>query len=560
METKNTEPELKKQLAERYLALKTDRSTWLETWDSIASHMRPRGFRRSTFETNKGTEKHEDIINSTPLEAARTLASGMMAGVTSPSRPWFRLTVPGNADLSEQPAVKEWLTEVERRLRRAMAKSNIYKGFFLVYSDLGPFGVAAMSVEEDVEDGVRAYVFPVGSYCLATSARGSVDTLFREESMTVKQLAELFGIENCTDKVRQLHKDGKLNERVNVIHCIWPNDKYQQDAVGPEGKRWLSYWWEESSTTEDGWLRRGGYNEFPVMAPRWEVVGQDTYGHGPGWAALGDCRALQLYERRSAQAVDKVVNPPMAASTAAQSGVINLLPGETSFVDALGQGQALRPAVEVDPRAVEVFEMKIQRHEERIKGAFFADLWLMLSNSDTTMTAREVSERREEKLLQLGTVLEALADELLDPVIDRFFAILQRAGEIPPPPEELQGAELKVEYISIMAQAQKLLSTTGLERLAAFVGNLAQLSPEALDKLDMDQLVDEYADSLGVPPATVRTDELVASMRQGRAQQQQMQAQLEQAQAGADVAKKLGDTSLESGNALDEMLRATGVR
>lgn len=551
---------LKKQLRDRYLALKTERSQWLEVWDDIAHHMRPHNFRRTTSDANKGTEKHEEVINSTPLKAARTLAAGMMAGITSPSRPWYRLTVQGEPELSERPAVKEWLTEVERRLRTAMAKSNIYKGLHLVYSDLGTFAVAAMALEEDKDDGVRCYVFPVGSYCLDVSARGNVDTIYREESMTVKQLVELFGLESCSERVREWHKDGRLTQRVDVLHCIWPNSDYKEGAPGPNGKAFLSYWWEATTTDTDGFLRESGYHEFPVMAPRWETTGTDAYGHGPGWAALGDCRALQLYERRSAQAVDKIVNPPMAAPTTAQSGVISLLPGEVSFIDGLGQGQALRPAVQVDSRAVDVAEMKIQRHEQRINEAFYADLWLLLSSSDTTMTAREVSERREEKLLQLGTVIEALNDELLDPIIDRFFNILQRAGQIPEPPEELQGVELKIEYISIMAQAQKLLSTTGLERLAAFVGNLSQLSPAALDKLDLDQLVDEYADSLGVPPATVRPDEEVAAMRADRAQQQQQQAQLEQAMAGADVAKKLSDTSLESGNALDEMLRGVGAR
>jgi hypothetical protein len=549
----------KKRLNEWHTALKSERSSWLETWDSIATHMRPRGFRRDTMDYD-GDEKHQDIINSTPLDSARVLASGMMAGITSPSRPWYRLTMQGEPELSERPAVKRWLSEVERRLRQAMAKSNLYKALFLIYADLGPFGVAAASIEEDVEDGVRVYVFPVGSYCLATSSRGAVDTLFREESMTCKQVVDLFGEENCSKRVQDWNREGKHTQRLDVVHCVWPNDDYKEGAVGTAGKKFLSYWWEASSNEEDGFLRKAGYHEFPIVAPRWETVAADAYGHGPGWAALGDCRALQLYERRSAQAVDKVVNPPMAAPTGAASGVISLLPGEVSFVDALGAGQALRPAVTVDPRAVEVFEMKIQRHEERIRRAFFADLWLMLSQSEGQMTAREVSERREEKLLQLGTVLEALNDELLDPVIDRFFAILLRAGQIPPPPEELQGVELKVEYISIMAQAQKLLSTTGLERISAFVGNLSQLSPSVLDKLDVDQLVDEYADSLGVPPAVVRPDEEVEAMRASRAQQQAQQQALEQATGAADVAKKLGDTSLESGNALSEMLKGVGAR
>lgn len=561
----NSSVERKQQLVRRFEALKTERATWLPTWRDIAEQMRPRGFREHRSDVNRGTPKHQKIINFTPLEATRTLASGMMAGITSPSRPWFRLALEsepdeGNSELGENSEVKQWLSEVEGRIRETLAKSNIYKGLHLVYADLGPFGTSTLLVEEDGEDDVRAYVFPLGSYVLASSARGDIDTMMRELSLTVAQVVELFGAEACSEGVRRQFTEGLLDERVDVVHAIVPNTNFQSGKMGPEGKRWSSYWWEARSNSNEGFLREAGYNEFPLMAPRWEVTGEDVYGHGPGYAALGDCRALQLLERRAAQAADKVVNPPMTAPSAARNQPLSLLPGEWSFADALGAGQAVRPAVEVNPAAIGIFEAKIREHERRIRKAFFADLWLLLSESQGQMTAREVAERREEKLLQLGTVLEALQDELLDPLIDRVFAILLRRGRIPPPPDALQGKELKVEYISIMAQAQKLLGTTGLERLASFVGNLASVKPDVIDKLDWDQLVDEMAEALGVPPATVRADELVLAVREKRVAAQEQAAQVEQAQGAAQAAKTLSETDTQGDNGLTEMLRAVGAR
>lgn len=557
---KSADAERKAELRQRFEALKTERASWLTEWRELAEHMRPRAFREFRADANKGDKKHQKIINFTPLKSARTLASGMMAGITSPSRPWFRLTVAGDATLTEAPGVKAWLSDSERVMREDLAKSNIYKALHLVYADLGPFSTSAMLVDEDDEDGARAYVFPLGSYALACSARGDVDTLFREVSLTVLQLVKLFGVEVCSQTVQQAYKDKKYDMRVDVVHAIMPNDAHEPGALGPAGKAWLSYWWEANAGEEVGFLRVGGYEERPLMCPRWEVTGEDTYGHGPGFAALGDCKALQFLERRSAQATDKIVNPPMAAPTAASTAVLDLLPGKVSYVDGLGTGQALRPAVEIDPNVITIFDTKVQRHELRIREAFFADLWLMLSESTGQMTAREVQERREEKLLQLGTVLEALQDELLDPLIDRLFGIALRRGRIPPPPEELSGRQLKVEYISIMAQAQKLLSVTGIERIATFVGNLAALKPEVLDKLDLDQLVDELADSLGVPPAIIRTDEAVEALRQARAQAQQQQAATEQAVQAAQAAKTLSETDTEGTNGLTELLRGAGVR
>lgn len=554
------EIQFKKDLATRFGHLKTERSSWLAIWKEIAEHMRPRGFRELRSDANKGDKKHGKVINFTPLKAARTLASGMMAGISSPSRPWFRLTVGGAPELNESPAVKAWLSESEAALREDIAKSNINKCLQSSYADLGPFGTAPMVVDEDEEDGARGYVVPCGSYVLAVGPRGDVDTLFREVSLTVRQLVKMFGEEKLSESTRKLHTDKQLDARVDVVHAILPNEDYTKGAIGAPGKRWLSCWWEASSGDTVGFLRESGYEERPFMCPRWEVTGEDTYGHGPGFAALGDCKALQLLERRSAQAVDRVVTPPMAAPTAAGTAVIDLVPGKTSFVDGLGVGQALRPAFEVRAEAITIFEAKIQRHELRVREAYFADLWLMLSETTGQMTAREVQERREEKLLQLGTVLETLQDDLFDPLIDRLFAIALRRGRIPPPPEELQGLELKVEYISMMAQAQKLLSVTGIERIATFVANLAGLAPDILDKLDLDQLVDELSDSLGVPPAIIRTDEAVAALRQAREKAQQKAAMAEQAQQAATAAKTLSETDTTSDNGLTEIMRGAGLR
>lgn len=551
----------KKQLQKRHEALKAERSTWMTDWRDIADHMRPRGFREQRSDANRSSRsKGSKIINFTPLEAARTLASGMMTGVTSPSRPWFRLTVSGSPQVADAPEVKAWLSDVERVMREALAKSNIYNGLHMVYADLGPFCVSAMHVEADDEDGARSYVFPVGSYCLAASARGNVDTIFREVSLTVAQLVELFGIEKCSATTKRHFERGELDQRIDVTHAIYPNSKYVEGRLGPAGKRFLSDWWESNSSSEDGFLRESGFARFPVLCPRWHRTGEDVYGTGPGFDAIGDCRALQLLERRAAQATDKIVNPPMSAPVAAKNSPISLLPGETNFVDGLGAGQALRPAVQIDPSALAVFREKIREHEERIRRAFFAHLWLLITEQTGQMTATEVDQRREEKLQQLGAVLEALNDELLDPLLDLLFDILLDAGAIPPPPQQLEGTDLRPEYISIMAQAQKLLATTGLERLAAFAGNLSRLDPSVLDKVDLDQLVDEYADSVGVPPSTVRPDAAVEERRAARAQAQQQAAQTAQLAEQAATAKTLSETDLEKPSALATMLRGVGVR
>ncbi|MGH9811535.1 MAG: portal protein [Candidatus Acidiferrales bacterium] len=548
----------------RWRHLVQERQSWDTHWRELSDFIQPR---RSRFldseEQNDGKKKHSNIINGSATWAHRTLAAGMMSGVTSPARPWFRLTTP-DPELAELGRVKEWLHDVEELLRDAFAGSNLYKCLPLVYEDLGLYGTGAMLLESDAEDRLRGYVFPVGSYCLAQSARHSVNAIFRQTAFTVGQLREPeagFDWEQAGDRVKQLHQQGHLDEWVKVLHVIEPNADYRQGGMGYAGKRWSSCWLEleaDLNREDKGELRRAGYDEFPLMAPRWKTTGEDVYGASPGMDALGDVKGLQQLEKNKGRMADKIVDPPLAGPGKLRGQNVSLVPGAITYLDDMN-GAKLEPVVVVPPAAIQVAGLEISHHEERINRAFYADLWVSLMQVERgAMTAREVAERHEEKLLQLGSVTENLQDELLEPIIDRAFGIGMRSGWFPPPPEELAGVDLKVEFIGLLAQAQKRVRTTDVERFTGYALTLAQAKPEVLDKVDFDQVVDEYANATGVPPSIIRTDEQVAEIRAQRAEQQaQMQAQAE-AQAAAESVSKLASANLEGENALTRAVSGLG--
>ena len=219
---------------------------------------------------------------------------------------------------------------------------------------------------------------------------------------------------------------------------------------------------------------------------------------------------------------------------------IETLPGGISYVD--GQGQGIKTAFQVDLNLQHLL-MDIQDCRGRVNGAFYADLFLMLANAtDTRMTATEVAERHEEKLLMLGPVLERLHNELLDPLIDITFSHMVKEGNLPPAPEELQGMDLNVEFVSMLAQAQRAIGTNGIDRFVGNLGVVAQMNPEVLDKFDSDQWADAYSDMLGVDPKLIVPGEQVAKIRSARAQAQQAQAQMQQMQQMAATGKDLASS------------------
>lgn len=275
--------------------------------------------------------------------------------------------------------------------------------------------------------------------------------------------------------------------------------------------------------------------------------------------ALGDNKALQTYEKRKAQGVEKMINPPMSAPMSMRNQKASLLAGDITYLDVRDGQQGFRPTHEINWRIAEVIEM-ISKHEERISTAFYEDLFLMLASSDRAqVTAREVEERHTEKLLMLGPVLERQNSELLDPIIDRTFAIMARRGMIPRPPQEMEGIELRVEYVSIMAQAQKLLDIGSIERFSTYIAGVAQIKPDVVDKFNADQAVDEYGIRMGVPVKIIVPDEDVDMVRQARAQQQYAMQQAEMASQAAQNAQTLSQTRLGSGgSALDAVVDQNG--
>jgi hypothetical protein len=569
-----TKPETKRQRLEILRSqLEQERSSFIPHWQELGDFVLPRRLRLNTSDVNKGDRRNRNIVDSTATQAARTLRSGMMSGVTSPARPWFRLTV-SDPKLAEMGVVKEWLHNVSQLMATAFLRSNLYNVLPTVYGDIGTFATSAMYVEEDFQSVFRAYAFPIGSYTIANNERLQVNVFFRTFNMTVRQLVEKFG--RVTDKrdidwsnfsahVKDLWDMGQKEQWIEVVHAIVPNEEYSPKKLESKHKKFLSCYYETGSNgsakanymSSEGekYLSEKGYDYFPVLCPRWEVTGEDVYGtECPGMQALGDIKGLQVLQKRKAQAIEKMVNPPMVAPSILQNKKASIVPGEVTYVDE-PQGRAgFRPAHEVNPRITELV-MDAQEHQRRISRAFYEDLFLMLANSDRrTITAREIDERHEEKLLALGPVLEQLNQDLLDPLIDIVFAIMVEQGQIPEPPKELQGQPLKVEYISIMAQAQKLIGIGGVERFMSFVGQVAQINQAVLDKIDADQAIDIYGDMTSMPPGLIRSDEEVAEMRGQRQEAQAAQAKQESIQAMASTAKELSQTSLEGDNALKKMM------
>ncbi|MEO4014812.1 portal protein [Pseudomonas rossensis] len=559
---------LRERLEQRYTRLKQERdSNWLPEWKELGDFISPRSGRWNTTDTNDGKRRDQKIINPRASFASRTLGAGMHTGMTNPASPWVKFGTP-DPDMMEFAPVKAWLYAVEKAMREVMARSNLYSVLPNRYAEEGVFGTAPMVVLPDDDDLLRAYPLAVGSYMLANNSRNQVDTLFRDFRMTARQMEQQFGREKMSSTARNF-LDKSPETWVDICHAIEPNDKREKGKQDNENMPFRSVYWEKASD-KDTILRNSGFKTFPVMAPRWDVLGEDVYGTGPGSMCIGSTKAVQLMERRKAELLEKGVRPPMGAPASLKNQRASILPGSITYLNDMQVGAKFAPLYEVNPAWLGQLRGEIEADSEIIDTAFFVDLFLMVSQMDSVRTAYEIATRKEEKLLMLGPTLERQTDDLLDPLVDMYFnqmleqsiprwsGMLPGAPLIPPPPKELAGLDLRVEFTSILAQAQKAIGVSSIERAIGFAGQVATTTQSlaALDLLDSDEALRQYFELIGTPPTLVRAEDAVAAIREQRAQAQQAQQMQQELGSVIQGAQMLSQTDTGGDNALTSLAGA----
>ena len=532
-------------------ALRRDRLPWWPVWRELAEYYIPKRYLwlTSANERSRYVAKNGTILDGTGTKAGRVLAAGMMNGITSPSRQWFKLRIPGFDDDMDHSA-RVWLDEVERRMLQVMAESNFYNALAILYIDLVFFGTGALLIYEDFESVIRCYNNALGEYYLGQDDRMMVNIFAREFTLKVRQVVEKWGIENCCPATKALFKQGgaNLEKDINIAHMIRPN----LDGLVPRRFKTVEFYWERGC--DPGYiLEKRGFNELPGVFPRWELTGNDSYGTSPALDALGDVIQLQHETRRKGQSLDYMVRPPMVMDIQLQNRPSALLPGGQTFVAGVNNAGA-KPAYQVTPPLAEL-SADIRDVQTRIRETFHNDLFQMISQLETVRTATEIDARREEKLVQLGPVLERFENEALDPAIRRIFGIMERSGLLPKAPQSLQGKDIEIQYVSILASAQSATGVIPTERFLQLVGNMSAVWEEALDIPNVEELLRDYARDTGVKAKGLNSREVVAQNRANRAQQKATEQALAAAPPAAQSAKLLSETEVGGGaNALQAIL------
>jgi len=558
--------ELHRYVVGRLLGLRVNRYSWWVHWRELADYFLPRRYKWliTPNQMARGAPINQHILTSAGCLFALRLASGLVSGKSSPTQPWFRLKV-GRIDSTQTSPLSLWLAECERLLYLIFAESGFYNAIAVFYYDLVIFGTANILCYEDFKT-VCHWINPcLGEYYVDIDGKLRPKVFYREFTMTVDACVKEFGYDNCSAPIQDLSGANRTRELI-VAHAIEPNDDGNAPRFG-FSKRFAfreCYWeWGGSTSPQGGanappgFLRRRGYFENPAITGRWDLVSNDPYGRSPGMDGLPNQKQLMLETRRKAQAIDKMVNPPLVADVQLKNQPANLTPGGITYVAGFqAAGKPGFASVYETKFPVQEITADIAEVKAELSQIFFNDILRVASQYETrsNVTAVEWDLRKSESLVMLGPVLERIDNEVLKPIIERVFAIANRAGILPPAPAEVQGAQMNIDFISMLTQAQQATQAASIERVLGLAGNIAGVDPSVMDNINVDYSFDKYSSLLNNDPRMIRSPDELAQIRQQRAQQQQQAQQAAIAQQLSQGAKNLAQAPLGQGSALDAMV------
>lgn len=536
------------------------KNTWIEAGTWASPHRT-----RWLLTRQEGDRQNKHIVDATHILALRSYVAGFLEGNTSATRPWYR-TGHSDPEVSAVPENKEWLDKFTRRTLTALSNSNFYHSAGQFYYDYGVFNTGAHYIEE-LETGLHFHTLTPGSYYCINNNLGVADILIREFDLTVKALVDAYGVkkngiyqwDNFPGYIRNLYDMGNYTTKVAVVQVIKPNEDFDPTKpVAGSNRQWISMTYDNgigshfsdhsgitNFQTEDKDKTKFLKVSYSKRKPF--IVGRSDsdfeYGEkGPTTDALGLIKSLNKKAIGKDMALELMLTPTFQGPASLKKSYITTAPRGFIPLDATSAAQGgLKPLQQVNP-AIATLNQDVSDLRQQVDKLYFSDFLLYLSQNPKTRTATETNAIVNEQQMVIGPNLQSLNWTYNTPVVEFIMDyVLDTDPYLEAPPVGLQGEFLRIDFISVFAQAQKAADLPSMDRYVQMISNVGQLNPKIWDKINLDKLADLYEDRLYLPAGLNNPQAKVDAMReqaQAMAQHQQMINEAIPNLAGA--AQKLG--------------------
>jgi hypothetical protein len=520
--------------------LKNNRSLWERQWQDIAEYVLPH---RSDFTTthSKGAERMDHAFEGTAMRLLKRFASNIHNVFTPMGAEWFKLTS-GNSNLDKIREVSLWIQEATKIIQHHISRpvSNFQSAVFQYYLEAGAFGTGIIFVEDVPGFGPRYRNFPLSDCILGSGSEMEIDTVFRNYKQTAKDIITRFDTRTLPPEIVEKGMGEKMLDEYDVVHAVMPAWT-MHEYLSPETnfkKNYISVHYLKDRKTL---LSISGYDEMPYICARWERSDREIYGRGPTWEIMPDIRLISEVDKTYLKAVQKSVSPPLFVPDSGLLDPLDTTPDAINYysVGLGGKDMIFEAPSNARPDYAERLSSKCTA---AIREGYFLDLLELpgpvAPDGDVMrFSATEVSVRMRQRMPVLGPILARQEAEFLDPVIRRTVNILMRSYLLPPMPEEMNN-NFRIEYLNPVSISMRSGEVSSMNQLFDMIMPLAQIDQTIPMYFNTQQILENTAQVLQVPPSNIRTKEEVNAMVAEQQRQQQEQAQLQQAQVAADVNEK----------------------
>lgn len=508
-------------------SLRAERSVWESHWQEIADFMVPRknAIRRDRV---PGERTNIYLLDNTALQSNVLLAGFLHGLLTNPNSQFFELTT-GVPEIDDRDEVRLWLQETSLRMLHTLNNSNFQTEVHELYIDIGSFGTSCMSILEDSDTVVRFKTEPITDFYIEEDNKGRIIEVYKEFKWNINQIISEFGSEvigrsNMLSKAARERRDDKFC----LIHAVY---KKELDPRKQALNTWLSQYILKEEKTE---LKLSGFRSFPYVVPRWTKNAGEKYGRSAGMNALPEAKTLNLMVETTIKGAQKVVDPPLMVPDDGFLGSIKTRPGSVNFFRS-GTPREDRIQPIFNDARIDFGFQAVEEQRQRIREAFFVDQ-LRLREGTPQMTATEVEARIEQAFRFMGPVLGRQQAELLRPLIDRVFSIMEDKDMIEPAPDILKGRNLDVQYSSMIAKSQRQGEARSISRTIEQAAPFISADPSVLDNIDGDKAMRLLARINNFPQKILRDQSMVDEIRQQRAESEaQAEAQANAAQTAQNI-------------------------
>ncbi len=462
-----------------------------------------------------------EVYDSTAIMAAYRLTSGIFSYLMPVGAKWFEFTAQLH-DLNQNPNIMQWMSTATALTHKEIWRSNFQREMFITIRSMVVFGTGVISVEK-IGDDIVFKSHHIGFMFFDDNNRGEIDTVYRQIFYTARQAVQEFGDQINSKSVQAAIKANKMEEKFEFVHVTAPNKDFDKSKIGSNSKKVKSIY---IMIKDKAIVKEGGFDELPYLVARFARAPQEIMGRGPAIEYLPEIKMLNRMKKTFIEASEKAVNPPLIVEDDGVVGQPVTGPNGMIYMRA----GAMKPEALNTGTNVALNAEIIQQQQGIVERGFFNDLFEALAQR-RNMTATEVIERVEEKIVHLAPAVTSLQKEIFSPLISRVLNLLVKAKRIPEPPVSF---DFDIVYQGRLALAMSNLQTNAIEATLAKWAPYAQLRPDIFDNIDFDTSIRMSWLNSGAPAEALAD---VDKRDTDRAEAKQLQLAAAQSQIASEASK-----------------------